>query len=57
LNVLIALGILKKEGRKIYGLRGKMLVDEEKHDEFKNLCMQNQIKRLNILEKTKRLKE
>jgi hypothetical protein len=54
---LIALGILKKEGRKIYGLRGRMLVDEEKHDEFKSLYMQNQIKRQNILEKTKRLKE
>jgi hypothetical protein len=34
-----------------------MLVDEEKHDEFKNLYMQNQIKRQNISEKTKRLKE
>jgi hypothetical protein len=35
LNVLIALGILKKEGRKIYGLRGRIIVDEGKQDEFK----------------------
>jgi hypothetical protein len=53
---LIALGILKKEGRRIHGLRNKTIAEEEKQDEFKRVFGENQRKRVNIMEKTKQIK-
>jgi len=50
------LGILKKEGRKIHGLKNKTSAEEAKQDEFKRAFSENQLKRAKMLEKTKQIK-